>query len=67
MEFGKRLKELREWAHISQTQLAKATGLSQRTISKYELNQMEPTASALISFSNFFEESADYLLGLKDY
>ena len=67
MEFGKRLRELRKWAKLSQTELANATGLNKNTISKYELNLAEPTASTLIIFSKFFEESTDYLLGLKDY
>lgn len=45
--------------------LAKATGISQSAIAKWELSKTEPTASALISLSRFFEESVDYLLGLK--
>lgn len=46
--------------------LAKATGLSQSAIAKWELNKTEPTASALIALSAFFNESTDFLLGLTD-
>ncbi|MBD5637027.1 MAG: helix-turn-helix transcriptional regulator [Clostridia bacterium] len=67
MEFSKRLKELRKWANLSQTQLAEATGLTQKLISKYERNQTEPTISALIAIARFFDESTDYLLGLQEF
>lgn len=48
-------------------QLSVLTGLSQSAIAKWELNKTEPTASALITLSRFFNESVDYLLGLKDF
>ena len=66
MKFGERLKELRQSHNISQMELSKKTGLSQSAIAKWELNKTEPTASALIILSQFFEESVDYLLGLID-
>ena len=66
MEFCKRLKELRIQYNISQMDLAKATGLSQSAIAKWELNKTEPTASALIILSKYFGESVDYLLGIID-
>lgn len=61
-----RLKELRTEKGISQEELAKATGLSSSSIARWELSQSEPTASAIITLANYFGESADYLLGLKD-
>ena len=66
MDFGKRLKELREIHHISQMELSLKTGISQSAIAKWELNKTEPTASALITLSKFFNESVDYLLCLID-
>lgn len=47
-------------------ELSKLTGISQSAIAKWELNKTEPTASALITLAEFFGESVDYLLGLKD-
>lgn len=47
-------------------QLSQATGLSQSAIAKWELAQSEPTVSALITLSQFFGESVDYILGLTD-
>ena len=66
MTFGTRLKELRQLKNISQMQLSIMTGISQSAIAKWELNKTEPTASALITLSKFFDESVDYLLGIVD-
>ena len=46
--------------------LARATGISQSAIAKWELDKTEPTASALVKLSEFFGESIEYLLGLED-
>ena len=46
--------------------LSLATGISQSAIAKWELGKTEPTATALITLSLYFEESVDYLLGLID-
>jgi len=66
MEFKDKLKELRTWKGLSQMNLAKETGLSQSAIAKWELGKTEPTASALIVLSRYFNESVDYILGLQD-
>ena len=66
MGFSERLKELRQEYNLSQMELAQKTGLSQSAIAKWELNKTEPTASALIKLSAFFNESVDYLLGIID-
>lgn len=46
--------------------LAEETGLSQSAIAKWELGKTEPTASALIRLSEYFGETTDFLLGLKE-
>jgi transcriptional regulator with XRE-family HTH domain len=66
MKFAERLKELRQSKNLSQMELAIATGISQSAIAKWELCKTEPTASAIITLSNFFNETSDYLLGLSD-
>ena len=66
MGFGKIIKELRLQKNMSQMELAKATGISQSAIAKWELEKTEPTASAIISLAKYFDESCDYLLGLAD-
>ena len=47
-------------------ELSKATGISQSAIAKWELGKTEPSASAIIILARFFNESADFLLGLID-
>lgn len=66
MDIGKRIKELRLEKNISQMQLSIATGLSQSAIARWELGKSEPTASAIVILANYFNESTDYLLGVKD-
>ena len=66
MKFSERLKELRNSAHLSQMDLAKATGISQSAIAKWELNKTEPTASAIVTLAKFFGETSDYLLGIEE-
>lgn len=67
MKFGKTLKELREEKGLSQMELARATGISQSAIAKWEKGKTEPTSSSLITLSHFFGESVDFLLGNDDF
>ncbi|MCD8040569.1 MAG: helix-turn-helix domain-containing protein [Clostridia bacterium] len=66
MKFGDRIKELRTANNLSQMELAKATGISQSAIAKWELGKTEPTASAIVTLANYFNETTDYILGLSD-
>lgn len=66
MEFRDRLKELRVSKNLSQMQLAVKTNISQSAIAKWELGKTEPTASAIITLADFFDETTDYILGLED-
>ena len=51
---------------MSQMELAKATGISQSAIAKWELGKTEPTATAIITLAQFFEETTDYILGIEN-
>ena len=64
---AERLKELRMEKGIGQNRLAKELGLSNASISYWENGKQEPSASAIFKLANFFEVSADYLIGLQDY
>ena len=66
MEFKDRLKELRRDRGLSQMQLAKELNLSQSAVAKWELGKTEPTASAIIAIAKYFNETADFILGLED-
>ena len=66
MKFKERLKELRTESGLSQQQLARLIGVSQKAIDFWEKGINEPKASYIIALSEFFAVSADYLLGLID-
>ena len=64
MEFGRRLKELRMQAKLTQEQLAKKLGITKSVVSFYELQERAPSPEVLAKLSGIFRVSTDYLLGL---
>ena len=65
-DFAERLKEVREEANLTQTQLAEKLGTTQKIISFYETSRSVPSIQSLIALSLAFERSIDWLLGLTD-
>lgn len=65
-KFAERLKELRLEKHLTQTELAKETGLSQTGIGKWEANQRTPSIDVIIVLCKYFNVSSDYIIGLED-
>lgn len=63
---AKRLKELRENRHLTLVQLAEQIKIPRATISRYENGTTSPTADNIIKYAVFFNETADYILGLED-
>ena len=66
-EFGERLLFLRKERGIGQNELAKKLNLSNASISYWENAKQIPNAEVIYKLSKFFDVSADYLLGLKDW
>ena len=64
--FKERLKELREEAGLTQYELAKKIGATQKAISFWELGLNEPKASYIFELAKTFKVTSDYLLGLED-
>lgn len=62
MQFGDRLKELREEKDIKQSDLAKKFNISSSTIGMYEQNRRTPDFKLLSALADFFNVSVDYLL-----
>lgn len=62
---GQILKEERKRKGLSQIELAKVLNTTQDTISLWELDKRKPQADDIILICQFFEISADYLLGLE--
>lgn len=61
--FGKRLKELRDGAGISQQNLADIIGLTQQAVAKWETSKAEPDLATVAKLAEFFNTTTDYLLG----
>lgn len=60
---GDIIKELRKEKNISQSALAAQIGVSQKAIDYWERGINEPKASYVVKLADFFDVSADYLLG----
>lgn len=61
-----RLKELREERELTQKELAQSIGVAQSNVSRWEKDEMEPSAEIVVKLADFFQVSADYLLGRSD-
>lgn len=66
-KFQERLKEIRLDHNLTQTELAKQTGLSQAAIAKWEKGERTPNVECLIILALFFKCSIDCLVGLENY
>lgn len=64
MEFGDRLKELREEKGITQKDLGKVINISDRVIGYYESNDRFPKDEKILKMlADYFNVSVDYLVG----
>ena len=55
MEFGKKLREARKQAGLSQAALAEAAGITARSVQYYESGQRQPQPSAVIALARALE------------
>ncbi len=63
MKIGEIIKELRTEYGLSQGALAKNIGVSQKAIDYWEREINEPKATYIVRLADYFDISADYLLG----
>ena len=63
---AKRMREVRKEQNVSQEVTAKALGIAWLSYQRYEANEREPRAPFIVAFAEYFNVSADYLLGLSD-
>ncbi len=64
--FGERLKELRCSKKMTQVELAELLGVTKTQISDLENAKTTTSFEKLVFLCEYFEVSADYLLGLSD-
>ena len=62
MALAERLYELRKKAGLSQERLAEQLGVSRQAVSKWETGSAVPESETLVSLSEYFDVSLDYLL-----
>ena len=66
MHYTTRLRNIREDKDLNQTQLGKAVGMTQRKLSYIECGKCEPSVDDIVALCQFFNVSADYLLGINE-
>ena len=62
-KFAVRLRDLREEAGLSMVELAKAIGVSDAAICKWENGLAEPKLGYIIRLAEYFDCSTDYIMG----
>ncbi len=65
LTFGEKVKNLREDADMTQTQLGIAIHATQRKVSYIERGISEPTLEDIVAICKVFHVTADYMLGLQ--
>jgi transcriptional regulator with XRE-family HTH domain len=63
---SRRMFDLRTSINITQARLAKELGISQSAINRYEHNSAAVPDNVLLKYADFFDVSADYILGRCD-
>ena len=64
--FSKRIRELRIEKGLKQSDVARHLKVTPATVTRWENNTQEPDYLTLYVLAQFFDVSADYLLGLED-
>lgn len=65
-EIGDIIKELRISKGLNQPELAKIMNVSKQTVSNWENGNRTPDIDTLAKFADFFNVTADYLMGRTD-
>jgi transcriptional regulator with XRE-family HTH domain len=63
---GDRLRSLREAQKLTQKDLADRLHISESQIFRYEKDEIEPRADVVVKIAEFFNVTADFLLGMSD-
>lgn len=66
-EYNKIIRELREDHDLKQKDIAKLLGTTQQVYSRYENGENEIPVRHIITLCKFYNVSADYILGLKNF
>ena len=65
VDFGNKLRAIRLQNNLTQAQLSQKLGVTKSVVSAYETGLRMPSYDILISISQLFKVSTDYLLGIE--
>ena len=60
-----KIKQLREQAGLSQSQLAKKLDVTRSSVNAWEMGLSTPTTQYIVAMTKLFHVSADYILGIE--
>ena len=60
-----KIKELREQAGLSQSQLAKKLDVTRSSVNAWEMGLSTPTTQYIFALAKLFHVSSDYILGIE--
>ena len=60
-----KIKELREKAGYSQSQLARKLDVTRSSVNAWEMGLSTPTTQYIVALTKLFHVSADYILGIE--
>ena len=66
MPYYRRIRDLREDADLTQTQMGVILSCSQRVYSNYERGDIDIPTATLIKLANYYNVSVDYILERTD-
>ena len=66
IELGEHLRMLRNEQNLGQNQLAKLLNISNASVSYWETGKQIPSAEVIFKYAQFFDVSADFILGIVD-
>ena len=64
--FAQRLRQLRKEKKLKQSDMAELMGMKTRNYQRWEYGEIDAPGSSLIFLGDYFQVSADYLLGRTD-
>lgn len=64
MTLGERLRDARTYQDLTQTEVAKKTGINNKTLSNWENDVSKPSPEDLLMLSKVYDTTLDYLFGV---
>ena len=64
VESGKRIKEMRKRAGMTQEQLAEELGVSRESLAKIETGKNGTSVDGIVNFANYFNVTTDAVIGI---